>query len=78
MNDWLSVKNELPQLHDWYEYMLVYCQSKGTGEPCPIGIARYVGEWELLNDTGASSDLQYEMRVDEISHWMPMPNSPET
>lgn len=83
MSEWISV-NDPPDMLDWYVYMLVYCQSKGTGEPCPIGIARYTGgtarytgEWELLNETGADSELQYQMLVEEITHWMPMPPIPE-
>ena len=79
MSEWISVTVRLP---DPYEYVLVYAKMKGTGEPCPISIARqYASTWEMLSHEDQSNavacgDLTWYMSEDEITHWMPLPSPP--
>ncbi len=70
---WISVEDSLPA---YYDYVLVYAKMPGTGEPCPISIARYIPEdcWEMLYDEqGAYMDMSYEISNDTITHWMTFP-----
>lgn len=73
--EWISVKDRLPQA---YDYVLIYAKRPGTGEPCPVGIARHDSTtWEPLESLiGAYSDVEWEYDIDEITHWMPLPAPP--
>jgi hypothetical protein len=79
-NSWVNVKDKLPEN---YQYVLVYALTKGTGEPCPISIARsFNGKWEMLNyaeeeNAVACGDLTWFMSDEEITHWMELPIPPE-
>ncbi len=76
---WLSIKDKLPEP---YIFVLVYSQMPGTNEPCPITIARWNGEkWETLcneeeNNACAKGNLFWATDSSEITHWMPLPESP--
>ncbi len=78
LEEWVSIKDTLP---DDYEYVLVYAKKEGN-EPCPISIARhYKGIWEMLNHSDESNavacgDLTWYMSEEEITHWTPLPKSP--
>lgn len=81
MSDWINVKDQLPML---YEFVLVYANNKGTGEPKPISIAKIIrkDKWEFVNhmpcmtNYGAWTDMEYAMDSDDITHWMPLPEAP--
>ena len=69
MNDWISVKNRLP---DWYTWVLGYA----TFYKLPLGIRRV--------ETGKSKDdWQWDfshyvgLHDCTITHWMPIPEPPE-
>jgi hypothetical protein len=77
--DWIDIKDRLPPE---YFFVLVYAQMSGTGEPCPISIARYEGkEWDIIGDdlqsnACACGDLFWGIESHEITHWMPLPELP--
>ena len=75
---WISVKDRLP---DAYTFVLVCANFQGTGEPKPINISRFaLTKWEFLSgheEVGAWSDIEYGMDINDITHWMPLPKSPE-
>jgi hypothetical protein len=84
MTKWISVENNLP---DYYEYVLVYAKRKGTGEPCPISIARlepddnidiwsFIADFDNGNGIGASHDFLWDCSSEDITHWMPLPKLP--
>lgn len=78
--NWLNIEHYLPKD---YEYVLVYAKMPGTGEPCPISIARHHhNKWEMLNHSPQSNavacgDLTWEMDEENITHWMPIPPPPK-
>lgn len=75
--EWISVKDKLSEI---YDFVIVYAQMQGQGEPCPMAIARFNGkQWELLGDleVGAWQDIEYGIDIEDISHWMPLPKLPE-
>lgn len=82
MSNWLKCTVSMPEI---YDYVLVFADNKGTGEPRPISIARLYdqGKWEFCNKApvmpnyGAYMDMEYPMDVDDITHWMPLPPKPE-
>jgi len=81
MSEWISVKDKLPEV---YDFVLVFSDNKGCGEPRPIAIARHDGtQWEFLNEAplmssvGAYMDIEYQIYGDEITHWMPLPKRPQ-
>lgn len=80
MGEWISVKDRLP---DMYNFVLVYAKICGTNEPCPTYIARYDGnKWRLLGEDeivaiGAFMHMEYDLDVDDITHWMPLPEAPK-
>jgi hypothetical protein len=79
---WKECKNEFPCI---YDFVLVCTKNKGTNEPKPISIARIDAnnQWEFCNEEpcmpcyGAYMDIEYPMNIDEITHWMPLPNPPK-
>ena len=85
MNEWIKCSERLPNL---YDFVLVCANFQGTGEPKPIQIARRSGGWadnecwEFVNTiqrnnvTGAWMDIEYPMNMDDITHWMPLPEPP--
>ncbi len=74
---WTKVQDSLPQD---YEYVLVHAEKE---QPHPImSIARqHDGVWEMLNHSPESNavawDLTWYMDESEITHWMPLPESPK-
>lgn len=78
---WISVKDKLPSDLDTcsLEYFLVF----GSGYPGIIGIAQYDKDgkcWYFMdnNKIGVNSCMGPEPFDDKyITHWMPLPNSPE-
>lgn len=78
---WISLKDRLPEI---YDFVLVYANNKGTGEPKPMSIARWNNsKWEFINHSppmpnyGAWMDIEYNMDYDDITHWMPLPKPPK-
>lgn len=73
---WIRYNDRPPEP---YDYVLVAVDSKGTGEPKPVNIARWFnGEWEFLNGSmGAWMDISYEMDAEDITHWMELPDAPK-
>jgi hypothetical protein len=77
--DWIKIEDRLPE---YYEYVLVYARKEGN-EPSPISIARqFKGVWEMMSDQDQSNaiahgDLTWGMDAEEITHWMPLPESPD-
>jgi hypothetical protein len=82
MTDWISVLDKLPPV---YDFVLVFANNLGSGEPKPISIARIdiSGSWEFMGDVekfgavGAYMDIEYEMDEYQITHWMPLPKTLE-
>lgn len=80
MSEWVKASDRLPEP---YEFTLVYSKILGTSEPCPMTIARWnTREWETLcneneNNACACGDLFWELDPEKITHWMPLPKSPE-
>lgn len=73
---WISVEHGLPEPNEW---VLVFEQRNGTGEPSPISVASFRdGKWEnLYRERAVYDDLMWEIDVKKISHWMPLPLTPE-
>lgn len=78
---WISVKDRLPEP---YDFVLVFADNEGTGEPRPMSIARWEkGSWGFVNNTplmcnqGAWMDIEYDMDSDDVTHWMPLPLPPK-
>lgn len=80
---WISVKDKLPLPYDW---VLVFASTNGTNEPNPMTLARLIPGhtiWEFLYEyadtsgAGVYQDLEWPVKMDEITHWMPLPNPPE-
>lgn len=78
---WISIKVEKPPL---YDYVFVLANYPGTGEPIPISIARLVDDdngeiWDFLGNltVGAYMDIEYGMKSEDVTHWMPLPELPE-
>lgn len=79
--EWICVKDRHPEL---YTFNIVFEKRFGTSEPCPISIARWNGEkWELIGEdsdgecSGAYSDIFWDIDPKHISHWMPLPQTPQ-
>ncbi len=79
--EWIRSSDRLPDL---YDFVLVFADNKGTGEPRPISIARWDSEkWEFINNPpsfpsyGAWMDIEYNMDSEDITHWMPLPKIPK-
>jgi len=76
MTEWVKCSDMLPPE---YDYVLIFCDSKGTGEPKPIGIARQVkNEWDFssCDFTGYYYDLEWTIYPENITHWMLIPKPP--
>jgi hypothetical protein len=80
--EWISVKDRLPEPYDW---VLVFAKTAGTNEPSPMTLARLTfGEtiWEFLHEysdtsgAGVYQDIEWPVERKEITHWMPLPESP--
>lgn len=78
---WIDVKDKLPEI---YDYVLVFCDSKGTCEPKPIALARledkinwaFLCEYEDGIGMGVYMDLEWQSLKEDITHWMPLPKPP--
>ena len=76
LNEWIKCCDRLPELFD---FVLVFADNKGTGEPKPISIARWEGDkWIFLGtlEEGAWMDIEYSMETEDITHWMKFPSLP--
>lgn len=78
--DWISVKDGFPADG---QYVLVCAVLGGTGEPSPMSIAQYnKGSrylWDLEDNTPvAYDDSTWGFHTEDITHWMPLPKSPES
>lgn len=78
---WIKCSDRMPEL---YDFVLVFADNKGTGEPKPMSIARFDGDgWCFINENkrfgsmGAWMDIEYHMDGNDITHWMPLPKPPE-
>ncbi len=67
MTEWISCKDRLPTE---YDYVLVFCNLQGAGEPKPISIVRMInGQWDLLSNdfTGYWQDLECTIYQEHIN-----------
>lgn len=73
--EWISVEDEKSPAMD---YVLVFEKKFGTNEPSPISIARWTRHKYqcLFEDRAAYMDLTWEIEVENITHWMPLPEPP--
>ncbi len=79
---WIKCSERLPEL---YDFVLVFADNKGTGEPRPFSIARRNSSdnWEFINNDnvmpnyGSWMDIEYPMDSDDVTHWMPLPQPPK-
>lgn len=81
--EWISIEEELPYP---YDFVLVLSTTKGTNEPKPMTLARLIpgGKlWEFLHEykdgsgVGVYQDLEWNVDMEDITHWMPLPSPPE-
>ena len=82
MNDWISIKDKLPELNQ--EILVLEQGYSVTGETyySDVWIARYIGyrgkrhfvQSLGYNPQNKSSSFPY----DEVTHWMPMPEKIRT
>lgn len=79
--EWIKCSEIMPEL---YDFVLVFANNKGTGEPKPMSIARFEGDiWNFVNhmrdypNYGAWMDIGYVMDEEDITHWMPLPEKPK-
>ena len=86
MTKWIKCSEELPIVDGipTYDWVLVTSERKGTWERWPITFARYTGEvWDFFYSDEedchcpVKSDFCSSMHLFEITHWMPVPESPE-
>lgn len=76
---WISVKDRFPGR---YTYVLVAAQK--DMDVTVISIARHIGfYWEMLSDEANSNaatkfGLTWFMRPNEITHWMELPEPPDS
>lgn len=71
MSEWIKVTHQLPPS---YTFVLVCEKNNGTGEPCPIAVARHDGiRWDVIMG-GGWQDLIWP--IDNVTHWMPFPPLP--
>ncbi len=84
--NWIKVTEKLPEynLIPTMDWVLVTSERIGTGEKWPIAFARWGGKkWEFFETNEyfvhcpVKSDYSAEMEFDEITHWMPLPDSPK-
>ncbi len=80
--NWIDINAEKPPFHEW---VLLFCDSQGKGEPKPITIGRLCPnmKWDFLPCQGFSDDiigvcgeLKWEVDVEHITHWMEFPRAP--
>ena len=63
--NWIKVEDELPAL--FYEALVVYIDTDGDAQ---VGLGAYQG-----GDVWLVAD---EMDYPEVTHWMPLPDLPDT
>jgi hypothetical protein len=82
--EWISVEKELPiqkpENIPTMNWVLITCKYP----PKPIAIGRYNGHrWEFLETNEIwtygciCGDATYAFDLDEITHWMPLPEPPK-
>lgn len=77
---WISVKERKPEP---YDFVLVFADNQGSGEPKAISIARLIGNncdtWDFIGESnmGVYQDIEYHMEGEDITHWTPLPEFPQ-
>ena len=68
-NNWISVKERLPESHmEVLVYGKHYLRKKHM-----IAVAEYDHKWSWWNQCGVSGfDTEWDMVPDSITHWMPL------
>lgn len=63
MNEWISVKDRLPEIDETCSRFVLICKSNGR-----MGVARWLStsEWQLYMGPNARG----------VTHWMPLPEAP--
>jgi len=70
--NWISIKDKLPEIE---KYVLV-CYKNNVFQG-------YLDEWEhdncwyIFSGSFTLDEVDYNIKLDEVTHWMPLPEPPE-
>ena len=81
MQQWISIKDELPVNYDWILISFVDESNESLRFVPSVGEYRN-GKWATKEDDAAYSDLvrSYDFEKDfhvKVTHWMPLPEPPK-